>query len=173
MIHDLYLISISELPQKNLLKTFDCGIEELNIYLSRYAEKNDKLGIGKTFIALTQTKEIAGYFTIATAQVKFEDLPENAKKHLPKYPIPALRVARLAVNKSFQKNGIGKYLLTQAFIKTVHVADITGLYFIIVDAKESSASFYEQFGFQSFTNKALTYFLPVETIRKAMRLRQN
>ena len=87
---------------------------------------------------------------------------------MPKYPIPALRIARLAVGKDLQGKGIGKWLLTQAFIKIVHVAEITGLYLIIVDAKETSKSFYEHYGFINFKDKELSYFLPVETVRKAM-----
>lgn len=59
-------------------------------------------------------------------------------------------------------------MLTQAFIKIIHVAEITGLYFIIVDAKETSKSFYEHYGFIKFKDKELSYFLPVDTVRKAM-----
>ena len=54
------------------------------------------------------------------------------------------------------------------FKKIVHVSEITGLYFIIVDAKETSKTFYEHYGFIKFSDKDLTYFLPVKTVRKAM-----
>ena len=47
------------------------------------------------------------------------------------YAMPTLRIARLAVNRELQGNGIGKWLLSQVFIKTVQIADITGLYLII------------------------------------------
>lgn len=80
----------------------------------------------------------------------------------------SIRIAHLAVGKDLQGKEIGKWLLTQAFKKIVHISEITGLYFIIVDAKESSKSFYEHYGFIKFTDKDLTYFLPVETVRKAM-----
>ena len=59
-------------------------------------------------------------------------------------------------------------MLAQAFIKIVHVAEITGLYFIIVDAKETSKSFYEHYGFIKFNDKELSYFLTIETVRKTM-----
>ncbi|MDY4766937.1 MAG: GNAT family N-acetyltransferase [Treponema sp.] len=61
----------------------------------------------------------------------------------------SLRIARLAVGKNLQGKGIGKWLLAQAFIGIVHVAEITGLYLIIVDAKEISKSFYEHYGLLS------------------------
>lgn len=161
------LVSIKDVS-KSKLKKFDCGIEVLNEFLSRYSLKNDTLGIGRTFVAFDENEDIVGYFTLATAQVVYDEIPDEYRGKLPKYPIPSLRIARLAVGKDLQGKGIGKWLLTQAFIKIVHVAEITGLYLIIVDAKETSKSFYEHYGFINFKDKELSYFLPVETIRKAM-----
>lgn len=161
------LISIKEINSKSSLKSFDCGVLVLNEFLSRYAMKNDLLGIGKTFIALTEKNEIAGYFTLATAQIGFNEIPVNYQAKLPKYPIPSLRIARLAVNKNTQKKGIGKWLLTQAFRKIVFISEIVGIKFIIVDAKETSKAFYEKYGFMKL-KKELCYFIPIETVKKAM-----
>lgn len=163
------LVAIKDIP-KAKLKKFDCGTEVLNEFLSRYSFKNDILGIGKTFVAFNKNEDVIGYFTLAAAQVLFEDIPDNYRAKLPRYPIPALRIARLAVGKNLQGKGIGKWLLTQAFIKIIHVAEITGLYFIIVDAKETSKSFYEHYGFIKFNDKEFSYFLTVDTVRKAMEL---
>ena len=162
------LASKKDIQPKSKLKNFDCGIEELNEFFSRYSLKNDALGIGKTFVAFDENETVVGYFTLATAQVAFESIPDNIRTKLPKYPIPALRIARLAVSKDFQGTGIGKWLLAQAFIKIIHAADITGIYLIIVDAKESSKTFYEHYGFTKFNDNELTYFLTVDTVRKAM-----
>ena len=163
------LVAIKDVP-KAKLKKFDCGTEVLNEFLSRYSFKNDILGIGKTFVAFNKNEDVIGYFTLAAAQVLFEDIPDNYRAKLPRYPIPALRIARLAVGKNLQGKGIGKWLLTQAFIKIIHVAEITGLYFIIVDAKETSKSFYEHYGFIKFNDKEFSYFLTVDTVRKAMEI---
>ena len=165
---DYRLVSIKEIQRKSLLKNFDCGIEQLNEFLSRYAIKNDELGIGRTFIALNSSNHILGYFTLATAQVAYQEIPDECKGKLPKYPIPALRIARLAVNEELQGNEIGKWLLSQVFIKAVQVSDITGLYLIIVDAKETSKSFYEYYGFQRLVDEELSYFVVVDTVRKAI-----
>lgn len=169
MTSGLRLVSVKEISPKSVLKKFDCEVEALNEFLSRYALKNDELGIGKTFVALNENNQIAGYFTLATAQVAYQEIPDDFKEKLPKYPIPALRIARLAVNKDLKGKGIGKWLLAQAFIKAMHVADVTGLYFIIVDAKETSKSFYEHYGFHKFFDEDLSYFILVDTVRKAMQ----
>lgn len=169
MTSGLRLVSVKEISPKSVLKKFDCEVEALNEFLSRYALKNDELGIGKTFVALNENNQIAGYFTLATAQVAYQEIPDDFKGKLPKYPIPALRIARLAVNKELKGKGIGKWLLAQAFIKAIHVADVTGLYFIIMDAKETSKSFYEHYGFHKFFDEDLSYFILVDTVRKAMQ----
>lgn len=168
MISGYRLVSIKEIRSKTVLKKFDCGTEVLNSFLVRYALKNDELGIGRTFIALDDDDQISGYFTLATAQVAYKEIPEDYKVKLPKYPIPALRIARLAVSKDLQGKGIGKWLLAHAFTKIIQVADVTGLYFIIVDAKETSKSFYEHYGFQKFIDEDLFYFMLVDTVRKAI-----
>lgn len=168
MKQSLTLVSIKKV-QKAFLKNFDCGVAALNEFLSRYAAKNDALGIGKTFVALNAEKKIVGYFTLATAQIAFEKIPEDSKTKLPKYPIPALRIARLAVNQSAQGKGVGKWLLSQAFIKAVQVSDVAGLYFVIVDAKESSKTFYERYGFRRISDGGLTYLLAIETIKAAIQ----
>lgn len=169
MISDYKLVSIKEIKSKTTLKKFDCDTEVLNSFLSRYALKNDELDIGRTFVALDNNNQIAGYFTLATAQVAYNEIPEDYKGKLPKYPIPALRIARLAVSKDLQGKGVGKWLLAQAFIKIIQVADVTGIYLIIVDAKETSKSFYEHYGFQKLMDEELTYFILVDTVRKAIR----
>lgn len=169
MTSRLKLVSVKEISPKSDLKKFDCEVEALNDFLSQYALKNDELGIGKTFVALYENNQIAGYFTLATAQVAYQEIPDGFRGKLPKYPIPALRIARLAVNKDLKGKGIGKWLLVQAFTKAVHVADVTGLYFIIVDAKETSKSFYEYYGFHKFFDEDLSYFILVDTVRKAMQ----
>lgn len=163
------LVSIKEIQLKSKIKKFDCGIKVLNEFLSRYSLKNDMLGIGRTFVAFDENEDIIGYFTLATAQVVFQDIPDEYRGKLPKYPIPALRIARLAVGKNSQGKGIGKWLLKQAFLKILHVAEITGLYFIIVDVKETSKTFYERYGFIKFNDKELSYFIPVDTVRKAIQ----
>ena len=169
MISGYSLVSIKEIKSKSTLKKFDCDTEVLNSFLSEYALKNDELGIGRTFVALDDNNQIAGYFTLATAQVAYNEIPEDFKSKLPKYPIPALRITRLAVSKDLQGKGVGRWLLAQAFIKIIHVADVTGLYFIIVDAKESSKRFYEHYGFQKFMDEELSYFILVDTVRKAIQ----
>jgi ribosomal protein S18 acetylase RimI-like enzyme len=162
----LSLVPITKTLQKS---QFDCGYEELNDYFHHYALKNDKLNIGKTFVAKDSAKGlVAGYMTLSNAQMAAETLPDNVRKGLPKYPVPALRIGKLAVDKNFQRTGIGAWLLRSALEKALLISDTTGLFAVIVDAIDNKAKgFYEKYGFTPFTENPLTLFLPLSVIAKA------
>ncbi|MDR1950415.1 MAG: GNAT family N-acetyltransferase [Spirochaetaceae bacterium] len=157
------------LQKNHSVKTFDCGNAVLNEYLRRYALKNDRLSIGKTFVALDDENRIAGYLTISGAQIDKAVLPEPVQMKLPRYPVPALRIARLAVDKKRQGQGTGAWLLRHAFIKALQIADMAGIYAVIVDAiDENAKGFYLKYGFIPFQAEPLALFLPLETIRQAL-----
>jgi len=149
---------------------FDCGNTSLNEFLRLYALKNDKLSIGKTFIGLVDEEYVGGYLTISTAKITTEDLPEEVRKKLPRYPVPAFRIGRLAVDKKYQGVGLGRKLLNHALRKAVEVSDGVGLYAVLVDAiDETAKAFYEKYGFISFEAEPLILFLPIATIKAALQ----
>lgn len=160
------LVSVGDKGSYSGLENFDCGIPALNEYLTKYAFQNDKKGIGKTFLGIEDQK-IVGFFTLSTAQVKLDCFPEDDKRLIPRYPIPAIRIARLAVMKNSQRKGYGRVLLKEAFTKILVASQSVGIYLVIVDAKDEAKPFYEHFGFRKLKTVESTYFLMVDTIRKA------
>lgn len=159
------VVSIQKVNKKEI-REFHCGIDELDTFISKYAMQNDKKDIGKTFVLKDEDRMI-GFYTLSNAQIAFDELKDSLSKGLPKYPVPCIRIARLAVAEEYQKNGFGAILLKDAILRILNVADHTGIYFVIVDAKESSFSFYEKYGFIRLEHD-LTYLLPISTIRKAL-----
>lgn len=147
------------------LLSFSSGNDDLDKYLREYALINDRNGYGKTFL-LYDNDELVGFFTICSASIKFEDFPK--RKSLPKYPIPAVRIARLAIRKDKQRQGYGRELLKQALIRVLCISQKVGVRLVIVDAKETSASFYEHYGFERLKEDALTYYLLIETLQNAL-----
>jgi N-acetylglutamate synthase-like GNAT family acetyltransferase len=74
-----------------------------------------------------------------------------------------------AVDLKNQGQGVGAWLLKQALIKALQMADIAGIFAVIVDAiDEKARDFYLKYGFLPLQNEPLTLFLPMETIRRAM-----
>jgi predicted GNAT family N-acyltransferase len=153
------------------LKEFDCGEPSSNSYLFKYAKTNSKTGIEKTyFLFEKEGKNIVGYYTLAYAQISYENKPlETDYDNLPKYPIPSIRIARLAVAKKYQHKNNGSELLKSALSKCVSSSEIAGALFVIVDAKEKSQGFYEHYGFKQFSDNKLTYFIDIRTVKIAMQ----
>ena len=149
------------------LSGFDCGEEALNVYLSRYALQNEGNGYGRTFL-LVEGEEILGYYTLSSASICFEHIPPAIRKGLPRYPAPAIRIARLAVSKSRQGQGVGLTLIKRALTGIVQASVNAGVAFILVDAKEGAKGFYEKLGFIKLLGTDGSYVLLVATVLKAI-----
>ncbi len=160
--------------QQHDVKTFDCGKPDMNVFLSRYADKNKKLGFSATWVLVTQQQQddtkkalIGAYYTLASTTVSREQIP--ADKNLPAYPVPVVLLARLAVNSGFQKQGLGEKTLVSALRKSVCLTD-KGLpaLGVILDVLDNDAlRFYQQFDvFQSFTDDPMRLFVSINILKK-------
>ena len=146
-------------------KHFDCGEENLNKYIRTYAYMNDENNLSKTFIC-EDNGNIVGFVTLCNAQIEFDEMPASYKHSMPKYPVPSVKIARLAIDKKYQGMGYGKSLLLYAFKKIIQVSVSTGVKVISVDVKESSKGFYEKYGFVDLGSG--TYILMIETLIDAL-----
>jgi GNAT superfamily N-acetyltransferase len=163
------ILSLVPLSKGLSVRDFDCGNQQLNDFLKHYALKNDRLMMGKTFAALSEENRIAGYFTLSNAQIERLAIPEQENIKLPRYPIPAVRIGRLAVDKTVQGKGIGAWLLVRALEKALQVSGISGNYAVMVDAiDERAKSFYLKYGFLPLNNHPLSLFLPLKKIQEEL-----
>ena len=144
---------------------FDCGNENLNRYIRTHARENDINNLSKTYIC-EDNGIIVGFVTLCNAQIEFEMMPTQYKALNPKYPIPAIKIARLGVDVNQQTKGYGKALLWFALRKIMQVASIVGTKFVVVDAKDEAKGFYEKYGFELLADS--TYILPIETLIKSI-----
>ena len=155
-------------------KSFDCGVDELNIFLKQHANQNQSKNMSKTYVAVVAVsaddhKKNYGYYTLSAGHLVCDQLPEIVKTKLPKYPIPIARICRLAVDKDYKSQGIGGFLLHDAFTNVLSIADKMGVFAVVVDAKNDDAkSFYGNYGFTELQDSELTLFLPITTIKSAV-----
>lgn len=161
---------IAPLARHHDRSRFDCGVPELNSFLKATARQHGKKGISRTFVLSDQEKPatILGYFTLTLCEVRTEHLPATYAKKYPQHGLPAVRLARLAVSRKYQRKGYGGLLLAEAVHRTVLIAEQAGVIGLFVDAKEERAhKFYERYGFVSLPGHVLQLFLPLETLRLA------
>ncbi|MFY9222439.1 MAG: GNAT family N-acetyltransferase [Blastocatellia bacterium] len=149
-------------------KTFDCGVEALNEYLRKYALQNQKKHISRTYVSTVENK-IVGYYSLAYGHVTPQETPHNISAGLPRYPIPVLLLARLAVDKTFHGKGLGASLLRDALVKAPAAAEIAALRAVVVHAKDETAkAFYERFGFSSSPANPYHLFMMIDDIKASI-----
>ncbi len=148
---------------------FNCGEEELDAYLHRYARQNAASGVGLTYVAVfpSAPSTILGYFTLSMSRVERALLPPNLK--VPPYPVPTLLLARLAIARDAQGLRLGEKLLYAILARALFLSGEAGLWAVEVEAlHERAARFYARYGFIPFSDSPLHLFLPIETIRKSL-----
>jgi GNAT superfamily N-acetyltransferase len=157
---------IEKLRPDHPIEAFDCGREELNRYLLRYAWANQQAGAAQTYVGLAGDS-LVGYYTLAVGQVTREEAPERLIKGLARHPVPIMLLARLAVDRRSQGQGAGKSLLRDAMQRTAQAAEIAGIRAFAVHAKDGGARrFYEQFDFIPSHTDPLHLFVLLKDVRR-------
>src|SRR3989338_1808496 len=154
-------LSVVKLSNIHNLKDFNCGDspeqKELSDFLKEDALAYQENDLAITYLCVLDNQAIVGYITLCSNSVKFsdEELSYLIIDDLELREIPALKIARLAVEKKFQTQGIGKYIVFSAFKKAREIKGHIGLRIVTVDSKKESISYYEnKFGFKKLENYA-------------------
>ncbi len=128
---------------------FRSGNIDLDRFFQRYAGQNQfRHHIGTTWVAVCEGR-IVGFATVSAAQLDVGDLPAALRRKLPTYPLPVLRLARLAVAEEAKGQGVGRVLLRAVFTVAWRMADEFGCVGVVVDAKAEAVGFYERLGFRA------------------------
>jgi GNAT superfamily N-acetyltransferase len=159
-------LPIGKLRADHAVAGFDCGQEELNRYLLRFALVNHRAGAGQTYVALSGVT-VVGYYLLAVGEVAYDEAPGRLNKGLARHPVPIMLLARLAVSSRAQGQGIGAGLLKDAMLRTLQAADIAGIRALAVHAKDENARrFYERFGFIHSPKDSLHLYVLVKDIKR-------
>ncbi len=158
-------VAVEPLGSHHDRASFSCGEPALDSYLRRQAAQDARRRIAQVFVAVGERPgEIAGYYTLSAASFEKDRLPVELARRLPHYPVPAVVIGRLAVDRGHQGRGLGELLLLDAIRRVVRASDMVGVYAMVVDAKNDRAlAFYERYGFRSFPSTARRLFLPLRT----------
>lgn len=151
------------------IREFECGIEQLDIYLKERAGQEVKKNVTVTYILHEKhSPRVLGYYTLSSCSIELRDLAENIARKLPKYEtLPVALVGRLAVDRRYRSKRIGESMLLDALDRSYRISKAMGLFAVIVDAKsESARSFYQRYGFVTTEQRPFRLYLPMKAIEK-------
>jgi predicted N-acetyltransferase YhbS len=159
---------VEQINADHVTAGFDCGSEELNRYLVKHALQNTRADGAVTRVA-TRGGRIIGYYSLAAGSAEQAQAPARVRKGLARHPIPLVILARLAVDRSAQRIGLGEALLKDALVRVAAAADLIGVRALIAHAKDERAkAFYERFDFEPSPTDPLHMFLLMKDIRAAL-----
>lgn len=130
-----------------MLEGFASGVESLDIWLLRHARHAQRMRTAQTFVWHAEDDRVVGYFSLAAHRIVRTELPRRVARGSPS-ALPAVLLARLALDRSLHGRGLGGELLWDALTRTVAAAEIAAARVVVVDAvNEEAAAFYEHHGF--------------------------
>lgn len=153
-------------------ENFNSSADILNFYLKTRANQEQEKNLNITYVATIPgkiLKPVIGYYTLSSCSLRRAEMPTFLQKGVvpQTYDIPAILIGRLAVDTRYEKQGIGRFLLKNAFLTIIESSTIAGVKCISVNAKDESAiKFYEKFGFTKLAD-VNQLVLPIDTLLKA------
>lgn len=151
---------------------FSCGVPALDTYLKQQANQDVRRLFTTLYVAVPAAepgpskRPIIGYYTLSNCHLDVSSLPEE---RVAAYGVlPATLLGRLAVDSTWQGQGVGRKLLRHALHMCIAASEFTASAFIVVQAKDDEARrFYEGFGFQACRDLDLKLFLPMQQAKDA------
>jgi GNAT superfamily N-acetyltransferase len=159
---------IERLTKKHDRASFHCGQPTLDDWLKLRVGQFEKRDLARTYVAVRKgNSKVLGYYAIANHRVTYGALTADQAKGLPQIDIPVVLLARLAVDRSDQGQGLGELLLVDALRRAQHIGDQVGVRAVEVDAiDELARTFYAKYGFVQLLDDPNHLFLPMQVIRK-------
>lgn len=154
----------------HVLEGFDSGVESLDRWLLGHGLTSGATGSARAFVT-TDAKQhrVVGYHALTAASIEHEDSVERAARGMPRHPIPAVLLARLAVDRSVHGRGLGAWLLRDAMLRALAASDELGIRVMIVHAMDDSARrFYIHHGLEPSPTDRLNLQILIKDIRAAV-----
>lgn len=150
------------------LISFECGNEELDRWLVEHAR--NATGQGSRTYVVADAGRVVGYFAIAPHTIDREVLSKAQGRGAPRQ-IPAVLLAKLALDRSVQGEGLGSELLVVALETIIEAARRVGGKVVVVDAiDDGAAAFYERHDFVAMLSDPHRLVRKLSTIAKALEL---
>jgi GNAT superfamily N-acetyltransferase len=160
---------LARLRREHPRRGFQCGDEKVDDWLATKALQHQEKHLSVTRVLLDREGRVAGYYTLATGQVDFSDLPLEVAKRLPRRVLPVAVLAWLGVDSSQQGHGLGRLLLAQALRGCWEAGKTFAFVAVVLDCTSDAAKkFYRHWDFEEIPGHPYRLFLGVKRLEAMM-----
>ncbi|PBB91093.1 GNAT family N-acetyltransferase [Mesorhizobium sp. WSM3864] len=150
------------------LSFFSSGVPGSDDWLKRRALTSQDSGTARTFVACDGDKVVA-YYALASGGVVGSHVPARLRRNMPD-PIAVAILARLAIDTSHQRRGLGRALVQDAARRVMNAAGSVGIRGILVHAiSDEARHFYTALGFDASPLDPTTLVISLADLREAIR----
>ncbi|HZV73130.1 MAG TPA: hypothetical protein VFF79_05385 [Conexibacter sp.] len=161
---------VEPLADDHDLDAFTCGHPSLDAWLREHARNATRQGTRTYLLLDNDTNAIAGYFAIAPHLLERDQAPRRVGRGAPSR-IPAILLAKLALNEHLHGQGLGAELLVHALATIVNAARSAGGRVVTVDAIDDNAtSFYQAHDFTPTPDDPHRLIMKLSTAARALDL---
>ena len=149
-------------------EAFDCGSDTLNHWLLAHAPHAQAMLTARTFVWHEHDMKVVAYFSLAAHLIVRGQVPNRLSRGSPR-TIPAILLARLALDISLHGEGLGGELLWDALSRACAASRIAAARLVVVDALNDHArAFYEHHGFVALADVPYRLMQKVSDITAAL-----
>jgi GNAT superfamily N-acetyltransferase len=154
------------LSPDHVLDGFDCRRASLNVWLTKHARQAAAAGSARTYVIVdSEQGRVVGYHALVAAGVEREAATARVIKGMPRYPVPVVLLARLAVDESVARRGLGAWLLRDAMTRTLAASQTIGVRTMLIHAIDSDArAFYVRHGLEPSPTDPLHLMILIKDI---------
>lgn len=153
-------LRLEPLQRSHPRRRFDCGQADVNDWLRTKALQHQEKRLSATKVLIDGRNEIAGFYTLATGQVDFGDLPVELVRKLPRRALPVAIVAWLGLSRAHQGRKLGNRLFAQALRDCYEAGQAFAFVAVILDCiDERAKTFYQRWDFTELPGNPYRLFL--------------
>jgi len=142
-------VRVERLDASHDTQQFGCGVGPLDSWLRDHALVAQRQDTARSFVLVDDPDRVVGYYSLSMGGVERGDAPRRLVRGLPRFGVPIVLLARLAIDESVQGQGLGMSLLFEALHRAGLAAEHAAARLIAVDPIDGRArSFYERWGFK-------------------------
>ncbi|KUM24541.1 hypothetical protein AU467_29640 [Mesorhizobium loti] len=165
-------------PEKHDRTAFSCGVEQVDNFFKKTANKLSKADNLRVFVMLDPNGDLIGFYAINSHAVDYSELPHKYARTRPGHgSIPAAYLSMMGVDLRFAGHGYGGDLLLDALVRIATVAEQIGIAVVMLDVLDCGdpakvarrKKLYVDHGFIALPSNELRLFLPIKTVQDLMR----